>query len=169
MDKKIYANERIRAKEVRLIDETGAQLGVVPFKEALQQAKDKGLDLIQVTEKLDPPVVKIGDHGKFLYQQEKKERESRKNSGGDLKEIRLGFNISEHDMETRIKQALGFLNKGHRIRPTLPLRGRQKAREDFAREKFNHFMELLQGQVEIKIEREVKREPRGLSAIITKK
>ena len=154
---------------MRLVDETGQQLGVVSLKEALEKAKEKGLDLIQVTEKVDPPVVRIGDQGKYLYQQEKKERESRKHSGGDLKEVRLGFNISDHDMETRLKQALKFLSKGDRIRPTLPLRGRQKAREDHAREKFNHFVEMLTEQVEIKFERELKREPRGLSAIITKK
>ena len=167
LQKRIYSNKQIRANNVRLIDETGQQLGVVSLKEALQKAEEKGLDLIQVTEKVDPPVVRIGDQGKYLYQQEKKERESRKHSGGDLKEVRLGFNISDHDMETRLKQAIGFLTKGHRIRPTLPLRGRQKAREDHARQKFDHFITLLQEQAEIKFEREVKKEPRGLSAIIT--
>ena len=162
-------NRDIRAEKVLLIDEHGEQVGVVEFQEALQKAKEANLDLIQVTEKVDPPVVRIGDYGKFQYQQEKKDRESRKNSGGELKEVRLGYNISPHDLETRAKQAIKFLNKGDRVRLTLPLRGRQKGKGDFATDKLKAFIEHLETEMPLKIEREVKREPRGLSAIIAKK
>jgi translation initiation factor IF-3 len=103
--KQIYTNKQIRATEVRLIDETGTQAGVVPLAEALARAEAAGLDLIQVTEKVDPPVTRIADYGKYLYSQGKKEREAKKHTGGDLKEIRLSFNISDHDLETRVKQA----------------------------------------------------------------
>lgn len=161
-------NERIRAKEVRLIDETGKQLGLMPFQEALATAQERGFDLIQVTEKLDPPVCKLGDYGKYLYQQEKKAREGKKSTGGELKEVRLTYNMSSHDLETRAKQAVKFLSKGDRVRLTLPLRGRQKALEGYAREKVKTFMSALNEGMPTKIERDIKREPRGLSMIITK-
>jgi len=133
--KRIFINNQIRAKEVRLIDETGNQLGMVPLEEAQSLAREKSMDLIQVTEKVDPPVCKIGDYGKYLYQEEKKEKHNRKNKGGELKAIRLTYNISKHDMETRANLAEKFLKKGDTVRIDLPLRGRQKALGDFAREK----------------------------------
>lgn len=169
MKKRIYTNNQIRAKEVRLVDEAGAQLGVVPLEEAIQLAKDKNLDLIQVTEKVDPPVAKIGDYGKYLYQIEKKERSGKKQITSELKEVRLTYNMSPHDIETRAINAEKFLKKGDRVRVTLPLRGRQKALEGYAREKVAKFLELMRERIEIKLERELKREPRGLSTIIAKK
>lgn len=132
-------------------------------------AKDKNLDLIQVTEKVDPPVAKIGDYGKYLYQIEKKERSGKKQVSSELKEVRLTYNMSPHDIETRAISAEKFLKKGDRVRVTLPLRGRQKALEGYAREKIAKFLESMHARIEIKIERELKREPRGLSTIITKK
>jgi len=169
LQKRIFLNNQIRASEVRLIDETGKQIGVVPLSAALEMANERELDLIQVTEKLEPPVCKIGEYGKYLYQQEKKARESKKQGGGELKEIRLTYNISDHDLDTRVKQAEKFLQKGHRLRITLPLRGRQKALEGFAREKIQKFLDMLQQSSPLKVERELKREPRGLSMIAAKK
>lgn len=138
------------------------------LQDALQTAREKNLDLIQVTEKLDPPVCKLGNYGKYLYQQEKKAREGRKQTGGELKEVRLTYNMSPHDLETRATQAEKFLLKGDRIRITLPLRGRQKALEGYAREKIATFVQTLGNTLSIKTERELKREPRGLSMIVTK-
>ncbi len=169
MLKRIFINNRIRAKEVRLIDEIGAQLGIVPLEEAQVLAREKGMDLIQVTEKVDPPVCKIGDYGKYLYQEEKKEKHNRKNKGGELKAIRLTYNISKHDMETRAKLAEKFLKKGDTVRIDLPLRGRQKALGDFAKEKMAGFLELLNSMIEIKTEKELKREARGFTMIVSKK
>ncbi|MBU1015137.1 translation initiation factor IF-3 [Patescibacteria group bacterium] len=168
MAAKVFANEQIRAKEVRLVDEAGQQLGVVPLAEALRTAKERGFDLIQVTEKVEPPVAKLGNYGKFVYRKEKQERGARKHTGGELKEIRLSFNISSHDRETRAKQAEKFLLKGDRVRVTLPLRGRQKALEDYAREKMQTFLAELQALIPYKVERELKREPRGLAVIVAK-
>ncbi len=168
MFKKLLVNRQIRATEVRLIDETGKQLGVVPFEEAARLAIERKLDLIQVTEKLEPPVCKLGDYGKYLYQEEKKEKATHKHKGGELKGIRLTFNISLHDLETRVHQTEKFLKRGDRVRIELPLRGRQKALQDFAREKVEKFLEILKGAVPIKTERELKREPRGFSMIISK-
>lgn len=168
MQKRIFINNQIRANEVRLIDETGKQLGIVPLLKALEQAKEKNLDLIQVTEKVEPPVCKFGDYGKYIYQLGKKERQIKKQTGGELKEIRLTFNISTHDMETRAKQASKFLLRGDRVRLTVRLRGREKAMGKFTQEKIEQFLEITRKFIPIKIERGVQMEPRGLSMIINK-
>ncbi len=168
MIKKPLINNQIRAPQVRVVDENGKQLGVMSSQEALQLARERNLDLIQVTEKVEPPVCKLGDYGKYQYLQEKKEKAARKHKGGELKGIRLTFNISQHDLETKVRQAEKFLKKGDRIRVELPLRGREKALGNFAKEKMNKFLEILQSTVPVKIERELKREMRGLTMIISK-
>ncbi len=169
MQRKPLVNNRIRAREVRLIDETGKQLGVLALEKALQITRERDLDLIQVTEKVEPPVCKIMDYGKYLYQLKKKERSAKHHKGGELKGIRLTFGISEHDLETRTKQAEKFLKTGNRVRIEMKLRGRQKALQGFAREKIRKFLEILEKTIPIKIERELKRQPRGLTMIISKK
>jgi len=131
-------------------------------------AQERNLDLIQVTEKVDPPVCKIGDYGKYLYQEEKKSRSIKKQVGGETKVVRLTFNISLHDLETKAHQAEKFLNHKDRIVIAMPLRGREKALHNYAKEKMNKFVEILQSKTPIKIERELKKEPRGLSMIIVK-
>lgn len=143
-------------------------MGVVSFEEAARLAIERKLDLIQVTEKLEPPVCRLGDYGKYLYREEKKEKTTHKHKGGELKGIRLTFNISRHDLETRVHQAEKFLKRGDRVRVDLPLKGRQKALQNFGREKVEMFLEILKASLPIKIERELKREPRGFSMIITK-
>ncbi len=129
---------------------------------------ERNLDLIQVTEKVEPPVCKIMDWGKYLYSLEKKERVSRVKTGGEIKGIRLGFNISLHDLEIRAHQAEKFLKKGDKVRVELILRGREKAHGDFAKEKINQFLEILEKLIPIKTERELKRESRGFTIIISK-
>ena len=163
-------NNQIRAKEVRLIDETGAQLGLVPLAEALELAKQKGLDLIQVTEKVDPPVTKIGDYGKYLYSLKKKERKiSVGQKGGEVKSIRLTFNISDNDIETRVLASEKFLKDGDKVKVDLLLRGRQKSLTTVGEQRIKKFMESLSQKMEVKVEKELKREPKGLSMIIAKK
>jgi len=160
-------NNRIRAREVRLIDETGQQLGILPIEKALQIAQENNLDLIQVTEKVEPPVCKIMDHGKYLYHLKKKENKG-KHRIGELKGIRLTFSISDHDLQTRASQAAKFLQKGDKVMIELRLRGREKAHQDIAREKIQKFVEAVQKTIPIKIERELKKEFRGLTMIIIK-
>ena len=166
--KRIYANNRIRAKEVRVVDQEGKQLGVFPLNEALQIAREKNLDLVQITEKVNPPVCKITDYGKFLYHQKKKERQTKTHTG-ELKGVRLKFGISSHDMETKVKSVLKFLKKGDKVKIELPLRGRQKALGNFAEEKISQFMEMIEKEVPIKKEKELKREGKGYTMIISKK
>lgn len=168
MQQKVLINNFIKEKEVRVISESGEQLGVMNIFEAIDLAKGKGLDLIQVTDKVVPPVCKIANYGKYLYTLQKKEKKVKKPTGGELKEIRLTFNISLHDMDTRASQAQKFLEEGNKIKINLVLRGREKAMGKFAEEKAKLFIEKLNAIVPIKIEREIKREPRGLTAILSK-
>lgn len=162
-------NNRIRAREVRVVDETGKNLGVFKLEKALRTARERNLDLIQITEKLEIPVCKIMDYGKYQYSEKKQERKLiQKQKTGEMKGIKLGFNISPHDLETRAKQAEKFLKQGNKVRIEMRLRGREKALQGFAREKINKFTEILGNFIPYKIERELKKEPRGLTMIITK-
>lgn len=168
MIKQLLVNNQIRAREVRVIDGAGKQLGILSLENALKLAQERNLDLIQVTEKVEPPVCRIGDYGKYLYQEEKKGRSVKKQRGGEIKGIRLTFNISPHDLETKVYQAEKFLAKGDSVKVELRLRGREKALQDFAKEKINKFLETLKKITPIKIQRELKKEMRGLTMIISK-
>jgi len=167
--KKPFINNQIRALKVRVIDETGKQLGILDLRDAIEMVRQKNLDLIQVTEKVDPPVCKIMDYGKYLYQEEKKEKEAlKKQKGGEMKGIRLSFGISAHDLETRAHQTEKFLKEGDKVRIEMILRGREKAHQDFAKDKISQFLDILEKQVHFKVERELKRESRGFTIIISK-
>lgn len=164
---KPLVNNQIKADKVRIVDETGKQIGIVLLKEALQIASERGLDLIQVTEKVNPPVCKMGEYGKYLYWLQKKEKR-KSQTGGEIKEIRLGFNISVHDMTVKANRAEKFIKKRDKVKIELLLKGRQKSFENLAIEKINNFLEILQKLISIKIERELKKEPKGLTIIISK-
>jgi len=165
---KVLINNFIRAKEVRVIDETGKQLGIIDIFKAIDLAKSKGLDLIQVTEKVEPPICKIANYGKYLYTLQKKEKKMARPRGGELKEIRLTFNISPHDMEIRAKQAEKFLKNGDKVKISMALKGRQKAMGNFAKQKMQSFLDFTNNLIPIKTEREIKREPRGFTMIVSK-
>ncbi|OGZ22236.1 MAG: translation initiation factor IF-3 [Candidatus Nealsonbacteria bacterium RIFCSPLOWO2_12_FULL_39_31] len=169
LHKRTYINNQIRAKEVRVIDETGKQLGILPIFQAIQIAQKRNLDLIQVTEKVEPPVCKIIERGKYIYQQQKKEKDALRHKGGELKGIRLTFGISEHDMDVRASQSEKFLKAGDSVRIEMRLFGREKAHQDFAREKIKKFIGLMEKRLPIRTDRELKKEPRGFTMIITKK
>jgi len=136
--------------------------------EALQIARERNLDLVQVTEKVEPPVCRIVNYGKYIYLEQKKERKSKKQKVDQFKEVRISFNISQHDLEVKASQASKFLKKGSKIRVGMVLRGRQKRLNDFAKGKMNKFLEILNSLTPIKTERELKREPRGFTIIISK-
>ncbi len=161
-------NNQIRATEVRLVDETGKQLGVVGLSEALKLAQERQVDLIQVTEKVIPPVCKLGDYGKYLYWQEKKHKDAKNSKAGEIKGVRLTFGISPHDMEVRAKQAEKFLKQGNKIALEMVLRGREKSLSKLAWDKVNFFLETLDKTYPIKVESSPKRGPRGFTIIITK-
>ena len=166
---KIPVNNFIRAKEVRVIDETGAQLGVMNIFSAIDLAKSKSLDLIQVTEKVEPPVCRIGNYGKYLYSLKKKEKKIHIKTKTELKEKRIGFNISPHDIEVKSSQAEKFLKDGNKVKVSMFLKGREKAMGELARKKVLFFLENTDKLIPIKTERELKREPKGFTMIISRK
>ncbi|MGA7678152.1 MAG: translation initiation factor IF-3 [Dehalococcoidia bacterium] len=124
--KELRVNRWIRAKEVRLIGETGAQLGVFPIDKALQIANERGLDLVEVAPGSVPSVCRVLDYGRYRYEQTKKERKARKGQrGGALKEIRIRPRMKEHDLETKIKIARKLLGEGDKVKFFLIFRGRE--------------------------------------------
>jgi len=116
-------NERIRVPEVRVVDDTGENLGVMPTEQARSLAREKGLDLVEVAPQARPPVCKIVDYGKYHYQQEKRDRKSKHRS--KLKEVKFTIKIGEHDFQTKLKRARSFLEKGDIVRVSIFFRGRE--------------------------------------------
>ena len=119
-------NERIRVPQVRLIDEKGTQVGVVPTFEALQMAKDRGLDLMEVSPNAQPPVCKICDYGKFKYEKKKKDQSAKKKQTViKVKEIQLRPQTEEHDLDYKFKNVRTFLEDGDKAKITIMFRGRE--------------------------------------------
>ena len=116
-------NERIRESEVRVIDDTGENLGVLKRDEAIAIAREKGLDLVEVSPQAKPVVCKIVDYGKYHYQQEKRERKGKHRS--KLKEVKFTIKIGEHDFQTKMKRVRQFLSKGDVVRVSIFFRGRE--------------------------------------------
>lgn len=126
-------NERIRVPEVRLIDEKGNQVGIVATQEALRMAKDRGLDLMEVSPDSRPPVCKICDYGKFKYEKKKKENLAKKKQTViKIKELQLRPNTEKHDLETKSKHAREFLDEGDKVKFTVRFRGREIAHSEAA-------------------------------------
>jgi translation initiation factor IF-3 len=124
----VRVNEQIRSRTVRLISAEGEQLGIVPLREALDVAKNGGLDLVEVAPNSDPPVCRVMDYGKFRYQASKKVQEARKKSrGGQMKEIKLRPHTEDHDLGFKIKNLKKFLEKKNRVKVTVFFRGREMA------------------------------------------
>lgn len=121
----------IRAPHLRVIDEAGEQLGVLTRQEALQAAQEAGLDLIEVSPQADPPVCKIVDWGKYNYQRTKQMQKSKRNSKtSDIKQMRLGLKIGDHDLDVKLKKVSKFLEAGHKVKITVFYRGRENAHKD---------------------------------------
>ena len=163
---KTRINEWIRAAEIRVVDERGAQLGIMPTAGALALARERGLDLVEITDKAVPPVCKIIDFGKFQYQKEKKAKEITKTHKVEIKNIRLSFNIAEHDLEMKAAQAQKFLAKGDRARIEIILRGREKAFANLAKEKLEEFKTYI--KIPTNIDHPITKEPRGFYMLISK-
>ena len=126
-------NEKIRAKEIRVVGEEGEQLGILDTKEALALALEKGLDLVEISPNAEPPVCKIMDYGKFRFEKLKKDKENKKKQKQVVvKELRIKPHIDEHDMNTKISQIKKFLEKDHKVKVSLRLLGREKAHADTA-------------------------------------
>ncbi|XRA53572.1 translation initiation factor IF-3 [Mycoplasma sp. P36-A1] len=134
-------NEAIRAREVLLIDDKGVQVGVINTKEAMKMALEKNLDLVVVAAKANPPVAKIIDYGKYRFEAQKKAKEAKKNQKiQDTKEIRLSPVIDTNDVNTKLKNARKFLEKGDKLKVAMRFRGRQMAHTDIGREIMKNFI-----------------------------
>jgi len=121
-------------REVRLIEGDGSQAGIVPIEDALRRASEQGLDLVEVAPGAVPPVCRIMDFGKFLYQQKKKAHESKKKQKiVHVKEVKFRPNIDEHDYDFKLKNVLRFLEEGDKVKATVQFRGREMARTDLGR------------------------------------
>lgn len=158
-------NEYIRIPVVFLIDEKGEQLGEMGNVAALEIARERGLDLVEVAPNANPPVCKITNYGKFQYSQSKQDRLSKaKQKKTGTKGIRLGVRTDSHDLAFKKKQAEKFLSKGHKVKIELRLRGREKAHQNLAVEGIKSFIENI--DVPYKIEEDVKRFPGGFNMVI---
>ncbi|MEZ5312504.1 MAG: translation initiation factor IF-3 [Thermoanaerobaculia bacterium] len=131
IDKTARTNEGIRVKEVRLIDGDGSQVGVVPTEQALKMAKEQNLDLVEVAPAARPPVCRIMDFGKFLYQQKKKTHDSKKKQKTiQVKEVKFRPNIDDHDYSVKLKRAEKFLDEGDKVKATVQFRGREMSKPE---------------------------------------
>jgi len=162
---KTNVNEEIKAKEVRVIGNNGEQLGIFPIKDAINIAYEQGLDLIEVSPNANPPVCKIGDFGKFLFEKEKKEKEAKKNQKRiELREIRFTSGIGEHDYEFKIKKAREFLEEGSHVLFRLRYRGREILHADKG---FDVFEKIKKDLSDIgQVDKEPKIEGRNLTMVI---
>ena len=137
-------NEMIRVREVRLIDDEGNQLGIVATQEALKMAKDRDLDLVEVSPNANPPVCKILDYGKYKFEQEKKLRDSKKNQKVlKLKEIRMQPKIGSGDLDTKAKHIQEFLDEGDKVKVTIRFRGRELAHTELGYDVLNEVLKRL--------------------------
>jgi translation initiation factor IF-3 len=131
----VRTNERIRARELRVIDDEGNQLGILPPFEALKLAREKNLDLVEVSPTAQPPVCRIMDFGKFMYEQEKRERAAKKHQHViTVKEVKFRINVDEHDYQTKKNHVLRFLGEGDKVKATIFFRGREMTRQGLGRE-----------------------------------
>lgn len=121
----------IRATSLRVIDEDGTQIGVLTRNEALQLAEDRELDLVEISPEANPPVAKIVDWGKYNYQKTKQLQKSRRHAKSlEVKQMRFGLKISDHDLGTKLKKVTGFLDTGHKVKIVIFYRGRELAHKE---------------------------------------
>ncbi|MFA8341526.1 MAG: translation initiation factor IF-3 [Rhodothermaceae bacterium] len=151
---------------MRVIDSDGEQLGILPIKQALARAEEKDLDLIEIAPNAKPPVCKIVDFGKFIYEQKRKEKlQKKKQSVTVLKEIRLHPNTDTHDIEFKVKHAINFLENGNKVKIAVIFKGRELAYKDHGRALLERFVEKLEEYA--KTEQEIKFEGRAMSTIMS--
>lgn len=159
-------NERIFASLLRVLDQEGKQIGVLARFEALKKAKEQGVDLVEIAPMANPPVVKIIDFKKFLYQESKKKNEEKKRSKvSETKEIRLGPFMNDHDLKTMIRRGTGFLEDNDKVRLIVKFMGRQIAHPEFGKEIMQKVVDALSGMS--KLEREPHFEGKQLIAILS--
>lgn len=172
-DKTQYrANQRIQVPEVRVVDQDGNMLGIMPTREAIEKAKEAGFDLVEVDPKATPPMAKFVDFGKIQYEREKqKQKQKAKMKKVETKGIRLSLKISSHDRDVRVRQALKFIDKGHKIKIELIMRGRENKNRQKAIDSVNEFINDLREKVEgeVLVESPPKKAGNRITAVIAVK
>ena len=144
-------NDAIRAREVRVIDDEGGQLGIMDTRDALRKAEEEGLDLVEVSPQAEPPVCRIMDYGKYKYQQAKRASEAKKKQVKvEIKEVKMRPKTDEHDFNFKIKHARRFLEEGNKVKLTIMFRGRENAHPEQGMMQLDKAVEALKdvGQVE---------------------
>jgi translation initiation factor IF-3 len=163
--KDVRINREIRAKEVRVIDPEGKQLGILPLVEALRAAAESELDLVEVSPKSDPPVCRIMDYGKFKYQQRKKDHDARKKQAViHLKEVKMRPKTEEHDFKFKLRHIERFLKEGNKTKVTVVFRGREMAHPDLGRNMLGRITE--ESKEWGKVEQEPKLEGRNFVMVL---
>ena len=159
-------NERIRSKEVRLIDQNGENKGVVATSKALQMAYDADLDLVLINPNQEPPVAKILNYGKYKYELEKRAKEAKKKQHTvDIKEVKVRYKIDTHDYQVRIKNINKFISQGNKVKIVVMLRGREMQHSNLAFDLANKFMEDLVGDT-IAVEKKPQLEGRNVTLFL---
>jgi len=166
---KVRINHQIKVSELRVITEDGDNLGVLSLSQALIEAKNRGLDLIEVSPNATPPIGKIMDYGKYQYDEKKKAKISKNRSQvSEMKSIQVKIGTGEHDLELKAKRVSEWLSEGNRVRVDLYLVGRAKYMElKFLKERLDRILKLI--SVEYKVSQEPIRGPRGLALVVEKK
>ncbi|AKT41712.1 translation initiation factor IF-3 [Chondromyces crocatus] len=148
----IRINQRIRVPEIRVIGDDGEMLGIMPTHEALRRAQEKGLDLVEVNPKAEPPVCKILDFGKFKYDEKKKAREAkRKQSVVEIKEIKLRPKTDDHDLDFKARAAQRFITAGHKVKFTVRFRGREITHPEKAQEQLDWIVKTLEEVANVEV------------------
>jgi len=168
ISKGFQVNEEIRAREVRVIGESGEQLGIMNIRDALRIAQEHNLDLVRVAANAVPPVCRIMDYGRFKYEQSKHDREARKKQKIiSIKEVRMTPTIEDHDLGTKIKACIRFLEEGDKVKATVRFRGREITHASLGKQALD---KLAAGVAEIGIvEREARMEGRNMIMILAPK
>ena len=166
--KELRVNRQIKAREVFLLDADGQKRGVVNFFDALNEAEDLGLDLVEISPNTDPPVCRIVDYGKFRYENEKKQKEAKKNQTiVKVREIRMQPKINVHDLEVKTKSIAEFLLGGDKCKVTIRFRGRELAHTELGKDVFDKILEILsQKEVQYFIEQSALMEGRNMSMML---
>ncbi|NIA13484.1 MAG: translation initiation factor IF-3 [Nitrospiraceae bacterium] len=166
---RIRINERIRARQVRVVDEAGNQLGIMSPQDALREAEDRGLDLVEVAEKATPPVCRIMDYGKYRYQQSKRAKESRKNQHVIIvKEIKYRPKIDKHDFDFKTNHVRQFLKENNKVKVTIMFRGRELAHPEFGRNILQDVVEATEDLCQDKLDcSRTRLEGRNMSIVLT--
>lgn len=167
-NKELQINEQIRDKEVRVVGDDGAQLGIMSSRDAQALADEKNMDLVKIAPQATPPVCKIIDYGKFRFEQAKRDKEARKNQRTvEVKEIRLSLNIDEHDIETKKKHAEKFLKEGNKVKVSIRFRGREMGHPELGLD----IMRRFAGEMEefANVERAAKLEGRSMLMFLAPK